>query len=85
MYETLWNKHFAHQVKARFNNAIIAHARDSFENDPYAPPRHKVRAWLQAQKADMLNGPTETDAFDPPKRRRRRRESVLAFNNLQQR
>lgn len=67
------------------NNAIIAHARDSFENDPYAPPRHKVRAWLQAQKADMLNGPTETDAFDPPKRRRRRRESVLAFNNLQQR
>ena len=34
---------------------MIAHARDQFKNDPDAPPRHKVRAWIQLQKADILN------------------------------
>lgn len=33
------------------NNAMLAHARDQFKNDPDAPPRHKVRAWIQVQKA----------------------------------
>jgi len=37
------------------NNAIIAHARDQFKNDPDAPPRHKVRAWIQVQKAAILH------------------------------
>lgn len=37
------------------NNAMLAHARDQFKNDPDAPPRHKVRAWIQLQKADILN------------------------------
>ncbi len=36
------------------NNAMLAHARDSFKNGPGLPPRHKVRAWLQIQKADIL-------------------------------
>lgn len=38
------------------NNAMLAHARDAFKNAPGAPPRHKVRAWLQIQKADILTG-----------------------------
>ena len=37
------------------NNAMLAHARDQFKNDPNAPPRHKVRAWIQVQKAAILN------------------------------
>ncbi len=37
------------------NNAMLAHARDSFKDDPSLPPRHKVRAWLQIQKADILS------------------------------
>jgi hypothetical protein len=37
------------------NNAMLAHARDSFKNAPNAPPRHKVRAWLQIQKAEILS------------------------------
>ena len=37
------------------NNSITAHARDAFENDANSPPRHLVRAWLQIQKADILN------------------------------
>ncbi|KAL7549535.1 hypothetical protein ACHAWF_012835 [Thalassiosira exigua] len=28
------------------NNAMLAHARDQFKNDPNLPPRHKVRAWI---------------------------------------
>lgn len=35
------------------NNAIVAHARDGFENNPDCP-RHKVRVWLQMQKVDAL-------------------------------
>lgn len=37
------------------NNAMLAHARDQFKNDPNAPPRHKVRAWIQVQKAAIAN------------------------------
>ncbi len=37
------------------NNAMLAHARDHFVNAPGHPPRHKVRAWLQIQKRDILN------------------------------
>lgn len=37
------------------NNAMLAHARDPFKNAPGQPPRHKVRAWLQIQKADILS------------------------------
>eukprot|EP00985_Skeletonema_marinoi_P001851 scaffold751_cov101-Skeletonema_marinoi.AAC.2 len=37
------------------NNAMLAHARDQFKNDPDAPPRHKVRAWIQVQKAAILH------------------------------
>ena len=35
------------------NNAMLAHARDKFKNDPDRPPRHKVRAWIQVQKAAL--------------------------------
>ena len=45
------------------NNAMIAHARDQFKNDPDAPPRHKVRAWIQVQKADILNDEKMTYAY----------------------
>ena len=41
------------------NNAMLAHARDPFENDPNKPPRHKVRAWLQIQKADIYSPESE--------------------------
>ena len=37
------------------NNAMIAHARDQFKNAPDQPPRHKVRAWIQVQKANLLD------------------------------
>jgi len=37
------------------NNAMLAHARDQFKNDPNLPPRHKVRAWIQVQKAALSN------------------------------
>jgi len=36
------------------NNAMLAHARDQFKDGPGLPPRHKVRAWIQTQKADMI-------------------------------
>ena len=45
------------------NNAMIAHARDQFKNDPNAPPRHKVRAWIQVQKADILNEEKMASAY----------------------
>jgi len=35
------------------NNMIVAHARNSFEDDDDKPPRHKVRAWIQIQKSDL--------------------------------
>ena len=35
------------------NNMIVAHARNAFEDLPGKPPRHKVRAWLQIQKAEL--------------------------------
>ncbi len=43
------------------NNAMLAHARDSFKNAPGHPPRHKVRAWLQIQKRDILNSHDEEE------------------------
>jgi len=46
------------------NNAMLAHARDQFKNDPDAPPRHKVRAWLQVQKAAILNDENSFAATD---------------------
>jgi len=41
------------------NNAMLAHARDAFENIPGEPPRHKVRAWLQIQKVGAFNSDSE--------------------------
>jgi len=41
------------------NNAMLAHARDSFEDAPGEPPRHKVRAWLQIQKVGGFNSDSE--------------------------
>ena len=35
------------------NNMLIAHARNSFFDADDKPPRHKVRAWLQIQKANL--------------------------------
>lgn len=43
------------------NNAMLAHARDSFKNKAGHPPRHKVRAWLQVQKRDILNSHDEEE------------------------
>ncbi len=36
-----------------FNNMLVAHARNSFFDADDKPPRHKVRAWLQIQKANI--------------------------------
>jgi len=43
------------------NNSMIVHARDQFKNKFGAPPRHKVRAWLQVQKADLNSTQLEVE------------------------
>lgn len=36
------------------NNMIVAHARNAFKVADGQAPRHKVRAWLQIQKSELL-------------------------------
>eukprot|EP00569_Conticribra_weissflogii_P003736 CAMPEP_0171330372 /NCGR_PEP_ID=MMETSP0878-20121228/1957_1 /TAXON_ID=67004 /ORGANISM="Thalassiosira weissflogii, Strain CCMP1336" /LENGTH=1114 /DNA_ID=CAMNT_0011830647 /DNA_START=649 /DNA_END=3993 /DNA_ORIENTATION=- len=47
------------------NNAMLAHARDQFKNEPDAPPRHKVRAWIQVQKVAIANKTEIEGGLDP--------------------
>ena len=35
------------------NNAVVAHARDAFEDVPGEPKRHLVRCWMELQMFDL--------------------------------
>ncbi len=59
--DCLFNKALERGDMVFSNNAIIAHAREKFDDAPGYPPRHKVRAWLQIRSEPTANSHDEKE------------------------